>query len=453
MISIAINEQQCIRCLLEDPTLLDYLEDNYFVSEIGKIFYRLIKNSFPKILDNTTLLKEGNRESSAITRELIDNLQTVTYHLGEFPSYVQSLKEDYAKLHLQTTFSEKVFLELSKKSNMNLEVLSGFREDLDKYMGLLSNVDTSKLINPEQLVDDYIKDIRKRGSPSHRYSYGDSYLDRHLLTGAIPQTITTFFGATGVGKSTFVLNLVNQCFNKRIPCVYNSLEMDKTSTMDRLIANRLRIPMSFLYPENGDYVEQHILDKIEKERQVFTNKKSFLLIEEPTQSIDDIERFTIEAKKQFKKDHLIMYIDLWSMVRGSGSQAYEIEEGMNRLSEVAKRTNSHYGIVLQANRDTDNKIPLSIEGLGRLRPTLNNIKNSASYAERSRVVLSVFRPKYYANRYLREDPTLEEAVEAMDDTVEVSCLKNSQGNVFNLHYLYTPEIFNMFPLRNPPKNA
>ena len=287
--------------------------------------------------------------------------------------------------------------------------------------------------------------LRDRGNIANTYSYGDAILDAHLRTGAIPQTITTFFGSTGVGKSVFVLALANKCFNRQIPCVYDTLEMDAISTMDRLIANRLNIPIDKLYPARNEYVDESIIRRVANERKIFDSSKKFLIIEEPKQSHEDLEYYINQAKRFFKTKYLIMYIDLYSMVKGSGSSATEIEEGMNLTHEIAKRTNCHLGLVIQANRNTDNNIPSTLEALSRLKPTLNNVKNSAAYAERSRVVLSVFRAKYYAMRYLMHDEDLAEAIEAMDDLMEISCLKQSQGGFFNIPYLFTPSQFKLTP--------
>jgi hypothetical protein len=78
-----------------------------------------------------------------------------------------------------------------------------------------------------------------------------------------------------------------------------------------------------------------------------------------------------------------------------------------------------------------------------LRPQLNHVKNSHALGERSRVDLSAFRAKYYAERYLQAIPEIDE----MEDVLSVQILKQSQGKVGTMmDYAFEGEIFRCFPI-------
>jgi len=127
---------------------------------------------------------------------------------------------------------------------------------------------------------------------------------------------------------------------------------------------------------------------------------------------------------------------------GGGSVANAMERGMNELNALAKEQNIHIIAVVQFNREAENVKVHTIEDLDLLRPTLANIKNSASLGERSRVVLSLFRKKFYSDRYLSHIPEAATIV----DTAEITILKNSSGPVGKTFlYLFEGEVFTMTP--------
>ena len=90
----------------------------------------------------------------------------------------------------------------------------------------------------------------------------------------------------------------------------------------------------------------------------------------------------------------------------------------------------------------------SIESIQNFRPTANDIKNSSALLERARLVLSVFRAKPYAIKYLVDsqgNPFPE--VEDMEDYLELQVLKNSSGEVGKIYkYFYDGAHFRLLPL-------
>ena len=113
------------------------------------------------------------------------------------------------------------------------------------------------------------------------------------------------------------------------------------------------------------------------------------------------------------------------MNSSKGTLATTIELAVNRLNAIAKKEGVCIVAIAQMNRGADSTRIESIDELEKLRPTLNNVKNSGALGERSRVVLSVFRPKYYASRLFPND----EGLEFMPDELEIQVLKQSMGSV------------------------
>jgi replicative DNA helicase len=224
------------------------------------------------------------------------------------------------------------------------------------------------------------------------------------------------------------------------------LEMSGIDTMDRLISMRCDIPTSDLYMP-GD-ASRSILERIEVERQELSKNNKFYFVEDPDIDIARLQAIIKEFKQRSKEGYFVLVIDLITQLRDflspkSGvSVASAIESAMNLLNAVAKKEGIHIVGIVQFNREADSARIHSMDDIDELRPNLNHIKNSHAIAERSRQVVSVFREKYYAERYLPED----EQLEYMDDILDITVLKQSNGRVGQrLPYMFEGEVFRCIP--------
>ena len=233
------------------------------------------------------------------------------------------------------------------------------------------------------------------------------------------------------------------------PCIYLSLEMGEIDTFDRLVSLRCGIPSGDLYlPENID----SIYEAVEEERQKLKNNKNFYFCEDPGIDITKLRSIIREFKHRTKQDYAFIVIDLLTMMRefkatANSNMANSIEIAMNELSALAKTENVHIFGVVQFGRQADNIKIHSIEELNELRPNLNAIKNANAIAERSRVVLGLFHPKLYVDKYLV--PLNAPGCENFEDTIEVQILKNSNGSAGKIFkYMLIPEQFKLMPIED-----
>lgn len=353
-------------------------------------------------------------------------------------------------------------LDKSKKKQM---VNSKFRElvqktsssgdlDYDDLMASLFEVDNIiKTGNSKSLMkdfgdwsDEYIEELRRR-STGKQYTYGDILLDAHIRKGAYPGAITTIAAATGQGKSTFARNLISSLIDSYIPCMYISLEMSGVDTYDALLSSRRGIPMTDLYTYDDSLLS--VIDVVKEEKKQLEDNKRFYFVEDPDISLARLRSLIREFKQRSKADYAIIVVDLITQIKdfmsgkGNKSVANSYEEAMNTLNALAKSENVHIIAIVQFNRNADSYKVASIEDLDLLRPSLNDIKNSHAIAERSRVVLSVFRKKYYSDRYLTHIP---EAAE-IPDIMELQILKNTSGPAGRvMKYYFEGEFFRITPV-------
>jgi len=446
MASFLRVEQQLLNCVWDQPDLVYEFDKPYFLNNTAQDIFYTLKELYDHQVNITKeeVISFGLTKNEGITKEAIDGLREREYDLGSFDFYLKSLKGQYAKNKIQEELLEETVLEFSKKGDLDLDRAAELVSNINRHLEMIGGKEDS-LLSLSQILTEYRGVLLKRQRGEYHFPTGDSLLDKYLTTGFSPGEITTIFGATGVGKSTYVLNLINKQLNRRIPSVYFTLEMSRIATMDRLMSIRQKLASRKLHldPDTEDDESEMVFDMLEIETELLKKlEDNFFLVDDADMTINELENLVKKAQKLLNKKYLIITLDLFTMLSDVGTEASMIEEGMNRMHTVAKRTGCHFVLVVQANRNADSARIPTIEQIDNLRPSLNSIKNSQAIAERSRQVLGVFRPKYYADRLFPES----EELELMTDTLEIQVLKQSNGGVGAiLRYLYDAETFRCLP--------
>lgn len=444
--SDTLVEQQVLNCIWDNPEYIYRFDRDYFISEIAQDLFYTLKSLYESKVEFsiTNIVSEGNKRNNTISKQNIQSLREQEYKLEDFDNfYFKALRKNYAKHRIQNKLLKETLSETSQKGELNTDKIRDLQNEIESSLELIEGKEAI-LLDPKMISVRYEEVLHARNRGEYKYSFGDSHLDRNLVMGAAPGQITTLFAATGVGKSAYALNLVNRQINKRIPSVYFSLEMDTIATMDRLISMRRRVPTRLFYPEEDtNELNDRAFEILKEETEILSRVQNFFFVEDSSLSLLDIEMLIREAKRKMKSNYLIVTIDLLTMVKDfSGQDPSKYEESMNLLHAIAKRNHVHVLAVVQANRSADSAGVSTIDNLDRLRPSLVHIKNSNAIAERSRLVLGAYRPKYYAERLFPEAPELD----TMDDIMEIQLLKQSHGQVGKIvKYLYVGEMFSMYP--------
>jgi replicative DNA helicase len=226
--------------------------------------------------------------------------------------------------------------------------------------------------------------------------------------------------------------------------------MGAVSTMDRLLAMRLNIPVNMIVnpssPENFDSCKQ----TIETERQTLIENKVFRFCENPRLHIKDIQSRIAKFQADIGQKYCIVAIDLITMIqefvttKNGTNSAFQIEVAINEMNALAKEMDVHIIGVAQLNRTVESDKIHDIEDLEKFRPTRNSIKNSGALLERTRYCLGLFRPKYYAETYLGE--SFKDEIAMMADEVFIYLLKQNMGEVGRYKMLFAPDICKMIYL-------
>lgn len=445
VMSSALCERQIFHFCLDHPDKLLDLRDNYFLSGEGRDLYDALMSLYR---DNARLTDEnvvatGNRTNPGITADLMAAVRATPYDEGGWEHYRRLLREEYAKDRIQTRLLKDSLSVVSSKGELDSARLQDIVCEMQECINLAEGRD-SAVKSIGEMFDSYQSALARRIDGSAFYPTGCTLLDSALPTGFAPGEITTIFGSTGIGKSTYSLYLINRMVNKLIPCFYVSLEMSETATMDRWMASRLRVPLRELYSKKGG-IDESIVEQVALERRKLERDRRFMFIDDTRASVSSLEKMVDQVKLKLRTDYLVVFVDLATMLDDfSGGKPQDYELAMNALHQMVKRTGCHLVMVVQAvNKALENHRPASPDGVGVFRPILSSIKNSGAIAERSRTVLSVFRAHHYNAKFFPDDPLVKEE----SDVMEVQVLKSSNGETGQIvRYLYDGPLFRVYPI-------
>jgi len=103
-------------------------------------------------------------------------------------------------------------------------------------------------------ADDEVREIWRTPAPP-RIRTGIGPLDAKLLGGLMPESITTLCGATGRGKTGFVVQLVRNWLQDALPVLFIQTELDKRQTYARILAPYMPRPWSEVYGLGPEHTE------------------------------------------------------------------------------------------------------------------------------------------------------------------------------------------------------
>lgn len=447
---ILINEQQALACILHNPEILKNEDTCWFTNKISIDIYETLKTLYAQGASFTTptVVSQGLRINPEITHEMINGLKDkVAYDLKDYKIYHQRLVEDFVKENVQTKILKTVSTHLASKNTLDLEVLKTTIKDLEWAIETAGQKNL-QIKGFKELLPEYELTLTSR-SETNFISSGNNYLDQHLAGGGIPkgQFITVFAGP-GMGKSSYVLNLVSGKINKKEPVLYAPLEMGKTLSLDKLISLKTKIPLNRFYetdPSTGT-VAEYVLEGFKVEKAKLLKNNYFKLVDSTNTSLISIHSNIKEMKKELNVSSVLVVIDLFTMLsdaRGD-NKASVYQDLCDGFFEILKEENSSGIAVVQSRRKGDINVS-TYEDCRKYIPRIEEIKGSQAFEERSRAIISVFRQKHVGIRMLGEGDV---EVQIADDILEANIIKQNLGNLSELKYLYEGNIGKTYKYEN-----
>lgn len=390
---------------------------------------------------------------STIT-ESESNMIKMIFQIKNGSSIVDKLKEpsilynSISKATEKIKFKHSMDLIMSSNEYLNSDPVNwtdDYYSDLKDKASKTLDIDVgskNSILTAKEIADYYRKVYEDRRN-AKRYLFHWKPLDRIITDGANPGHGGCIAGSTGMGKSALCSNLLNHLIEADVPCMYFPIEMGKENSVDRLISIRTKVPYKDLVrPEPENY--EATMKVVEEELKAFEVHKNFAICDDPSIDIQKLRVYIkqFQAGLESEDKYCIIIIDLMTMIKEfymtEASMAQGIEKAINMLDILAKQLNFHYIGVVQLNRTVEQDKVHSIQDIDKLKPTRTSIKNSNAILERARYMLSIFRPKYFADLYLSE-----EEASTIRDIAEVSVLKQNNGEVGKCLMEYNGPCFSM----------
>ena len=441
-ISVELQEQNLLKILTVEPQKMHEVNGQYFVSSVGKTLYNCLKNLYEnhvEITPTTLAIEVGKHEVNVSENTLKSVIFDKEIGNQSFDYLNQSLIDSYIRNEMQSTFLKDGISFSTSKEAFDINKLLSLRDMLTNHIDLWGN-NRNYLYTIEEAYDLQIAELEKRKFGEYYFSTGDPSLDEVLTTGFEPGYVNILYAHTGLGKTTYKLYLENRHIEFNMPLLSISTELRLSSTMDKLLCMRHKIPMDMLYPnsELQEEIPEFIFEKIKADRQQLMHSNKIRIVDKPDLTLDDVEGLIRKARSSMglkPTENLLVSIDLFTLLKdfSGDNKASRSEDAMNKLHMIMRRNNSTALAVIQSKRQIEKVKVKTIEDLDKFRPTTEEIKNSGAFEERARVVLALYRAKFFASKTLSHKP---EMINAIPDVAEVSVLKQNFGSVGNILKYY-----------------
>jgi replicative DNA helicase len=299
------SEFELLSLLVNYPELFEriYVKEEYFVGMEKTMF--------------GILIKEYQKNKALVTESLFTNNRFDANY------YVELLNSN-----MYNSSKENAFIELQKKvienykNRKSKELIDNYNGDFNSLYDELAKINDINYNEIEYITaQDMFNELNKSNK---KVSTGYPILDSNLNISE--HDLVILAGATGGGKTTFALNLLNN-MSKNYQCYYFNMEMGKNILYKRLVAMQTGIELKYLNNFDNLTLEQKqkvkdALYEIEKRKIILLNK---------SQNIADVKKQIANIKND---KHTIVFLDHIGLIKSGGNSLYE------KMTNIAKELRS-----------------------------------------------------------------------------------------------------------------
>lgn len=239
---------------------------------------------------------------------------------------------------------------------------------------------------------------------------GFDSIDQNLLEGFAAGNITVLAGLPGMGKSTFIANVIVRLADREVPTLLGAWEMGSTSTLDIMTSAIAQVDLAkVLRPTDWQLTDEeaaelHRAADWVTENIRFMDNAFFAPLDgkrpSNARNLEKLEGYIAESGCQ------VFVADLWERML-SWTDPSDVAAALYRMQAIAEEYGVHM-VLLQQLRLKD------LEKRADKRPTREAVKGTAAYVEAADLLLGVHREHPFKPG-------------RPDDTMEVICLKQRKG--------------------------
>ena len=238
-------------------------------------------------------------------------------------------------------------------------------------------------------------------------NFGWDNLDNLIVNGLSPGDISIMAARPGLGKSSVKTNMMYNLLERGLGVVNFGIEQGFSTEQDRLESIMTKVPLSEIIQswswEKGDFR----LDLIKKANKKIDEDYNYHIIPSRSVSVADVRSVLYQITQRQKVD--VVFFDLFDKlidVNVSANKAQTVGVKLGEIARMAEEFDCHICCLVQINRQ--------VEGRSDKRPKISDLKDSGNYEEAARLVMLLYREKYYFQ-------------DSMNDEMEIIVAKQSNG--------------------------
>jgi replicative DNA helicase len=447
--SITTEQERVLSYILQNPEEYDIIDKKYFesdvvISTLHNFVSELIESNTP--VDKGILVSKCRQLDPTFKEDGLDHYYSTPEKKEIVEAYIQVIKDNYNKRQILQDIS-KLVSGVAGKKELDYDKLQQLSETLLNAETSISDL----LLDLNDLSDMYKDVFEKRKAGTQRRSLGFNNIDTLLARPGAAGEMTGIVGAKGSGKSLLSKCIENSLVNQRVCVVSINLEMEAESNYDRLLCIRENLELKhLLYPQEND---EAINNRIEKGIKRLKDKQNYLYYTESQITLAELDKILYVAKKEFKKrgclpedEYMLIAIDLADMIDdfSNAEGAYGIKKAANKLHQLTRKHKCHTMYLVQANENKfrGGKTFTTPEACDSYRVQVEDVEGGATYAARSRVMLSINRPNLLKKRFLHER---REEWDLENDIMYVTVVKQNDGKLGECQFVFPDETFRIIP--------
>ena len=234
----------------------------------------------------------------------------------------------------------------------------------------------------------------------------------------VQQDFLLIGASTGVGKSSLLLNFMNDLMD-RYQCIYFNMEMSKSTIYKRMIAIKSDVPISYLENPASDY-QQNIINKA-----INDLENNQIIIEHKANYLQEIR----QVLKMFKNNkHTIIFLDHIGLIKSSNNKS--IYEQTTDIAKSLRQLCLDYDCTIIAACQLNRSSYTSNE------PTLSMLKDSGELENSSSKVILLYRDKTSSSDSLNPEMILDIVKNRDGQYGKITCKYDKSKQIFKEEVVY-----------------
>ena len=371
---IQLLENNIIGSFLLDENTHRYIREfdtDFFITKKSKTIFNVIKELFYNKQD-INLITISNKMSNGMSNntKILQELTQITddtVTTADIESSINKLKD----INMRVCMTNLLTNTLSEIRN-GLKESFEIKKDLQKNLVLLKDTSKVELDTIDKVFFNTLDDLEKKASRGTDYSLYSGFIAWDKITDGFHENELTCIGARpGTGKTAIAVNIATNIAKRGKKVYFCSLEMSPEQLMHRIIAAASNINTQLF--RNGRITEEEYKKIADTTNDILEMSIS---IDTKTRTIEDLENVAILLREHEEVDIIIVdYLTLLKSKSKYASRELEVAEISRRLKLLALDLKIPIVILVQLNRDAENRVPTmaTIRESGSIEQNCDNI--------------------------------------------------------------------------------